>query len=167
MSLKIIALLAVVQIALAIFLISKLESHEDRIDALVVTEAQPIASGSTTGLSTLSSRDNSIDGQTGDDNQQLRRIIREELQAALSHIDSNSQTTNPNQETPVYDALEMQYQRELVIQELEALKQQAEVTGGELERLMGDIAKLNPEARTEMINMLNQALNRGEIEGHL
>ena len=106
-------------------------------------------------------------GQTAPDNQQLRLIVREELAAALSHYELAAQNTTPDQEPPVYDEVEMQYRRALVLEELEALKGQVEASNGDLERLMGDIARLNPEARTELSKMLNQALNRGEIKGHL
>lgn len=61
----------------------------------------------------------------------------------------------------------MQYQRELVLDELESLKGRDEVASGELDELMSKMAQLDPETRTEMFRMLNQAMNRGEIKGHL
>ena len=108
-----------------------------------------------------------MDGQSGPDNQQLRLIIREELAAVLGQYALADQNETPAQEPPVYDEIEMQYQRELVLEEMEALKDQIEVSSGDLERQMGDIAKLKPEHRSELFKILNQALNRGEINGHL
>ena len=145
----------------------RLESYGDRIDELAQSAVQVNDSEivSTENIELL--QDSSMAGQTGPDNQQLRLIVREELAAALSHYELAAQNSTPDQEPPVYDEVEMQYRRALVLEELEALKGQVEASNVELERLMGDIARLNPEARTELTKMLNQALNRGEIKGHL
>ena len=152
---------------LVVVLLMRLESYGDRIDELAQSTAQINNSEPVSTADTQPSPDSSMDGQTGPDNQQLRLIIREELAAALGHIELAAQNATPDQEPPVYDEVEMQYRRELVLEELEALKGQAEVTSFEMERLMGDIARLNPEARTELTKMLNRALNRGEIKGNL
>ena len=152
---------------LVLLLLVRLESYGNRIDELAQSAARINDSEPVSAADIQPSQDSSMAGQTGLDNQQLRMIVREELAAALSHYELAAQNTTPAQETPVYDEVEMQYRRQLVLEELEALKSQAEVSSGELERLMGDIARLNPEARTELIKILNQALNRGEIKGHL
>lgn len=164
---KLISLLVLVQLVLVLVLLMRLESYGDRIDALVQFAVQINDSDPVSSADTQPSQDSPMAGQTGPDNQQLRRIIREELAVALSHYELAAQNTTPDQEPPVYDEVEMQYRRQLALEELEALKGQVEVSSGELERLMGDIARLNPEARTELIKILNQALNRGEIKGHL
>jgi len=152
---------------LVFLLFLKLESHEDRIDEILRSTAQINNNEPTTKPFTLPARDSSINGQPGPDSQQIRQIIREELAAAFGDSELMAQNTTPAQENPVYDEVEMQYQRELVLQEMEALKDQIEVSSGDLDRLMGDIAKLKPEDRAELFKMLNQALNRGEIKGHL
>ena len=54
-----------------------------------------------------------------------------------------------------------------MVEEFEYLLQQEEITGVEMEKLLGDIAQLDPERRTEMLGMLNRAMNRGEIKGNL
>lgn len=156
-----------VQLVLVITLLLRLESYGDRIDELAKSTVQTNDGEPVSTADTQTSPDSSIAGQTGADDQQLRLIIREELAAALSHSELTAQKGTPAQEPPVYDELEMQYQRQLVLEELEALKGQAEVTSTEMERLMGDIARLNLEARVELTKKLNQALNRGEIKGHL
>ena len=164
---KLISVLLLVQIVLVFLLLLKLESHENRLDEALRSTAQINSNEPIAATATLPSGGNSIDGQAGPDNQQLRRIIREELAAAFADSELMTRNTTPVQEPPVYDDIEMQYQRELVLEEMQALKDQIEVSSGDLDRLMGDIAKLRPKDRTELFKMLNQALNRGEIKGHL
>jgi hypothetical protein len=159
--------LILVQVALVFLLFFKLESHEDRLDEILRSTLQIDQNEPNAKPVTLPSEDNIIDGQPGPDSQQLRLIIREELAAAFDKNEMMARNATPTQEPPVYDEVEMQYRRELVLEEMQALKDQIEVSSGDLERLMGDIAKLNPENRTELFKMLNQALNRGEIKGHL
>jgi len=98
---------------------------------------------------------------------QLRRIVREELQAAGINGNGSDYGSDVESQSPVYDATEMALQRELVMQEMDMLKVQDLVTTAELDRLMGEIARLNPEARSEMLGELNRAMNRGEIKGNL
>ena len=160
-------MLILVQVALVFLLFFKLESHEDRLDEILRSTSQIDQNEPNAKPVTLPSEDNIIDGQSGPDSQQLRLIIREELAAAFDENEMMARNATPAQEPPAYDEVEMQYQRELVIEEMQALKDQIEVSSGDLERLMGDIAKLKPEDRTELFKMLNQALNRGEIKGHL
>ena len=148
-------------------LLVRLESYGERIDELAQSAVQNNKNEPVSTADIHPSPDNAMSGQVGSDDQQLRLIIREELAKALSQSELAVQNTRPDQEPPVYDEIEMQYRRELALEELEALKGQVEVSSGELERLMGDIARLNPEARTELMKTLNQAMNRGEIKGHL
>ena len=166
-TLKFMGLLLLVQLVLVLLLLVRLESQGERIDELARSAAQVEQGEPVSTAGPQSSPVNSISGQTGPDSQQLRLMIREELAAALSHSELAVQNTRPEKEPVVYDEAEMQYRRELVLEELEMLKGQVEVSSGELERLMDDIAKLNPEARTELMKILNQAMNRGEIKGHL
>ena len=145
----------------------RLDAYEARIDELVLSTVQINNSDSVSAALAQPSLNNSTAGQTSFDNQQLRLIIREELAVALSYRELATEKIAPVAEPPIYDEFEMQYQRQLVLEELEALKGQATVTSSELERLMADIARLNPESRVELIKKLNQALNRGEIKGNL
>lgn len=163
---KFISVLILVQIVLVVLLFLKLESHENRIDKVLRSSAQINNNKPTAEPDSLRSGDNSIEGQPSPDSQQMRQIIREELAAAFGDSGIMARNTTPTQESPLYDEVEMQYQKELVLQEMEALTGQIEVSSGDLDRLMGDIAKLNPENRTELLKMLNRALNRGEIKGH-
>ena len=153
-----------VQTVLLALLFLRLIAFEARMD-LFTESTQKVSS--TEQVATPSAQSKPVTGQAGLDGHQLRQLIREELQAvrdinASQYNDSASETKDP-----IVDRAEMQYQRDLVAEELENLKGKDEVTSGELEMLMGDIARLDPDARTELLKMLNQAINRGEIKGHL
>ena len=156
-----------VQVVLVVLLWMKLESYEARVDELAQSAVQTINHEPVSTADPQSSQNTSMAGQPGFDNQQLRLIVREELAAILSYRDLAADNASPAKAPPVYDELEMQYQRQLVQEELEALKGQAEVASSDIEKLMIDLARLNPESRTEFIKKLNQALNRGEIKGSL
>lgn len=160
----IVSSLVVVQIALLLMWTIKLDSFEDRMD--VLTESTGQIQNSEAVVMTPPP-DESVAAQTGLDSQQLRRIIRQELQAALngSELAARNSATDPQE--PVFDDVEMQYQQDLIIEELDILKEQDEVSSMELDNLLGAIARLDPERRTEMFKMLNRAINRGEIKGHL
>ena len=152
------------QIALVLLLLIKLNTFEDRMD--MFTESAEQTSDSEPVVSQPPQSEPVVE-QTGLDSQQLRRIVREELRASryTSVLAPKNSTIGTNE--PLVDEAEMQYQRDLVVEELEFLKEQDEVSTAEMERLMGDIAQLAPEARSELLKMFNQAINRGEIKGHL
>ena len=105
--------------------------------------------------------------QTGLDSRQLRQILREELREIARSDELRVQTSTLKPEIPVYDETEMQYRQELVLEEMDLMKQQTEVSSGDLDNLLGEIAKLDPETRTRMLQEVNQAINRGEINGRL
>ena len=166
-SLMWVGFLVLIQVVLVFLLWMRLDAYDARIDDLAQSALQKNNSEPVSTTVPQASTNNSSAAQTGLDNQQLRLIIREELDTALRYRELTAENTTPVAEPPLYDEFEMQYQRQLVLEELDALKGQAKVTSSELERLMADIARLNPEFRVELIKKLNQALNRGEIKGNL
>jgi len=153
-----------------LLLLIKIDSFEDRVDELTASAGQQ---SDTEPNAILPPQDETVAVQAvqavqaGLDGQQLRRILREELRQIASSDELLVQTAAPDLKTPVYDEVEMQYQQDLVLDELEFLKGQDEVLAGELDELIGKIAGLDPERRTEMFRMLTQAMNRGEIKGQL
>ena len=164
---KFLSVLALVQTVLVLLLLIKIDSFEDRVDELTASAGQQ---SDTKPIAILPPQDEAVAVQAvqdGLDGQQLRRILREELRQIASSDELLVQTAAPDLKTPVYDEVEMQYQQDLVLDELEFLKGQDEVLAGELDELIGKIAGLDPERRTEMFRMLTQAMNRGEIKGQL
>jgi len=142
---------------------AKLDSYEDRMDVLTNSAGQAQDSAPEV-VASSQSRPPADPSQL--DGQQVRRIVREELLAARIN-NSPAQNSEPVPADKGYDLVEMQYQKDLLIEELDFLKEQDEVTTMELDRLMGDIARLDPENRTELMKMVNRAMNRGEIKGKL
>ena len=160
---KILSVLGVAQIALVLLLFMKLDSFEGRMDMLTNSVGQ--VQGAALEVAPTS-QNQPLAGTPGLDGQEVRRIVREEL-LAVRGTDSPAQNSEPVPAAPVFDEAEMQYQRDRVTRELDFLKEQDEVTTMELDRLMGDIAQLDPQSRTEMLKMLNRAMNRGEIKGNM
>lgn len=101
------------------------------------------------------------------DAEMLRRIVREELRAITPLMANQSEPPSESNETRVYDQVELEYRRSLILDEMELMKQEEEVSTADLNQLMGEIALLDPERRSEMLAELNAALNRGEIRGRL
>lgn len=159
-----ISLLALAQIVLVLLLLIKLDSFENRVDVLNQSVAQMQASDRVT---TVPSKSESLTERAGLDSQQLRQIVREELRDLRSNKEMAAQNSTPQPKEQIVDEAEMLYQRDLVVQELEFLIEQDKVSVMEMDKLMGNIARLNPQARNEVLKMLNRAMNRGEIKGML
>ena len=159
---KLIGVLVSVQTVLVLLLFMKIDSYESRI-------TQPAQSSEQTDTSAplliTSPREVSVVDNSSLTSGQLRRIIREELNAISLNNELMLASSGSAQETPIFDDVEMQYRRELVVDKFELLKGQGEVSTGEIENLMGEIARLDPERRTAMMKILNEAMNRGEIKG--
>ena len=107
----------------------------------------------------------SVGEQAAFDYRELRQILRDEIRAAYSDSPDDSEPEQAH--ISAIDETELRYRWDLAVEELEFLKGQDEVTTEELNNLVGMIARLDPERRTELMKRLNQALNRGEIQGTL
>ena len=147
----------------------KLESIEAGLTQSLKPTTPAVHSSSVDKADTLSPSAgvNVSNSQHSCSNHQWRQILREEL---LS-LSSDPARTMPN-ETPAssndkYDDIETQYRRELALIQIESLKTQTEVSSTELNELISNIAKLDPDNRTELLQILNRAMNQGEINGHL
>lgn len=150
------------QTLLVVVLLVKVNAFEARLDE-TVQPAKPVQADAITISQTASPELAATPSSLG--GRQVRRIIREELRGLARSNALSVQTSESVSQSPVYDETEMQYQQQLVIEEMDLLKQQETVSGMELESLMADIAKLDPETRTEMMKELTQSMNRGEING--
>ena len=157
---RIIAALAVVQTVLIILLASRIHQLETQTAELRNSLERHAFAEPRSGLD-LPDR-----GQAGVGSRELRRIIREELAAGHTRTAPASAPV-PVPAQPEIDEIEMAYRRDEVADELEYLKERGDVSTMELDRLLARIARLDPQARTEMMNELNRAMNRGEIKGHL
>ena len=99
--------------------------------------------------------------------ERLRQIIREELQDQLDGLS----TAPPDEETVVaassVDETELQYQRDLVLQQLDYHASIGRISDVEMQKLLTDIARLDPATRKEAMSALSRAMNTGQLEGRL
>jgi hypothetical protein len=101
------------------------------------------------------------------DDKQLRQIIREELAAQLDGSSGTDEKTDASTASNVTDHSEIQYQRELVAQQLEYHTSVGSISDTDMQMLQGEIAKLDAAGRKEMLGKLTRALNTGGLEGRL
>jgi hypothetical protein len=97
----------------------------------------------------------------------LRQIIREELAAQ-----SNQRSGSVGQMDIVFEPspaekANNQYQRDLVTQQLEYHTSVGSISNTDMQKLQGEIAKLDAAGQTEMLSKLTGALNSGKLEGQL
>lgn len=156
-------LILLVQALLLGGLYLKLVSLESRLDSV----SRPLADAPANNAIEEADEPAAQETQGGIDTGELRRVIREELRA-LAPLLAVQQGEAPAQGNDrQYDDADMEYRRTLIIQEMEYLKQEEQVSTADLDRLIGEIALLDPDRRSELMKMLNAAINKGEIRGHL
>jgi hypothetical protein len=98
---------------------------------------------------------------------QLRHIIREELR---SHFDSQPEPGNQAKSATALsstDTSEYHHRRELVVQQLDYHTSVGSISNADMQKLQGDIAKIDEAGRREMLGKLTRAMNSGELEGRL
>jgi hypothetical protein len=161
---KVLSVLVLVQTVLVLLLFIKIDSYEAHLTQAAQTQERVETSAP---LAMISPGDGSMVENPGLSGGQLRRIIREELNAVSKNNDVLSANSASDQEDPVVDYAEMQYRLELIDEKFELLKARGEASSSEIESLINEIARLDPESRTAMMKILNGAINRGEIKGHL
>ena len=61
----------------------------------------------------------------------------------------------------------MDERRSVVSQQLDYYVSLGRISEAEMAQLQSDIARLDPDARTDMLRRLTQALNSGMLEGRL
>ncbi len=94
------------------------------------------------------------------DEGRLRIVIREELAALL-----NSSAVTAEGPEPV-GAAEYQYRLEAALHNLDDYIERGEISDMEMAKFQSEIAGLDDEGRRQMLSLLTQALNSGELEGH-
>ena len=98
---------------------------------------------------------------------QLRRIVREELEAHWSGL-SVPPTQVPSDALPdAVDEAENQYQMDFVAQKVEYFRSVGDISNVEMQDLLTNIAKLDKAGQQEMLGRLSRAMNAGEIRGLL
>ena len=101
------------------------------------------------------------------DDNQLRQIIREELGAQLDGRSGSNIDMDAPIASNATDNTEIQYQRDLVAQQLDYHTSVGSISDTDMQKLQGEIAKLDEAGRKEMLGKLVRALNSGGLDGRL
>jgi len=95
----------------------------------------------------------------------LRQIVREEVGSQLKEFGASlTQPANIEESEPV-SAAEYHYRLEAAMQHLDYYLGEKEISDIDMANLQGEIARLDDEGRRQMLSLLTQALNSGELEG--
>ena len=97
----------------------------------------------------------------------MRQIIREELAAQADGRPGPANQVDAVFASESTDKAENQYQREQVAQQLEYHASVGSISNADMQKLQGEIARLDEASRTEMLRELTRALNSGQLEGRL
>ena len=160
---KTLTILGLVQTALLLFLLGKI--------VLVDEETSVAARAEQNTLVSDPFDDASIDSHAAamyySDEDQPRKIIREELAAQLGALSESGAQKQSAAVLELEDETAFQYQRELVAQQLEYHTSVGSISDMDMQKLQGQIAKLDKASRTQMLRKLTRALNSGRLEGRL
>ncbi len=160
----ILTVIGLVQIAAILFLYSKLVDIDDNMNLTVAAEQNTLVSDD---LTNTQSQSDSNDTYLYPIEDRLRQIIREELGAQLDGQPRPNKQMDTVIASSSTDKAEIEYQRELVSQQLEYYSSVGSISDTDMQKLQMDIAKLDEASRKEMLRELMRALNSGRLEGRL
>jgi hypothetical protein len=100
------------------------------------------------------------------DEQKLRKIVREELRAQLDELAISAPRNSNETVIETVSAADYQYRLEEVSQNLDYYLEQGQISDTDMIRLQTEIAQLDAKGRKQMLSLLTQALNSGELDGH-
>ena len=161
---KLLGLLALAQLLLLALMYLKLSALEERVE---VAAQGPVAAEPADRNFVQDNAGAPLGATQAIDSAEIRRIVREELRAARQEWAAAEGREPDSAGQPTYDEAEMQDRQDRILSDLDYLRGQDEVSQAELDLLMAEIARLDPERRSEMFKELNRAMNRGEIRGNL
>ena len=95
----------------------------------------------------------------------LRQIVREEVRSQLKEFGASLIHPANIEESEPVSAAEYQYRLEAAMQQLDYYIGEKEISDIDMANLQGEIAGLDDEGRRQMLSLLTQALNSGELEG--
>ena len=159
---KALTILSIVQTGFLILLFGRTIALEDEL--AVSTQSAPTTTANNPLLSPPADN-SSRPAYLSLDEDQLRRVIREELGAYASHTpNANGQVSELASYDPA-SAPEKQYQLEQVSQRIEYFASVGNISGMEMGNLQMEIARLDEAGRREMLGKLTKAMNSGAIDG--
>lgn len=101
----------------------------------------------------------------GINEQDLRRVIREELQRLADEGHIRTVAVSDIDKTSTRDPVEQRELREHVNRQLEYYKSLGSVSPRQMSQLQRDIARLDSSGRQQMLSELVRAMNAREIDG--
>lgn len=162
LNMKTIAVIGILQLVLTFFLLSRVIELDQRKngDANPTSQTAPQQTAITHLMQVPRT-----DAPEVLDEQKLRNIVREELQAQLSELAISEKPVPDNTVSETVSDAEYQYRFEAVAQNLEYFLEKGRISDAEMSSIQADIARLDPEGRRQMMGQLVRAINSGEIEG--
>jgi hypothetical protein len=161
---KILTILGLVQTGILLLLLGKIMLLEDEMAV-----AGPAIQDTSVSreLSNTQSQSTSRGTTVYADEDRLRQIIREELAAQPGGAFGSANQVDAISASNPVDPAENQRQRELVTQQLNYFSSVGSISDMDMQKLQGEIAKLDNAGRKEMLGKLVRAMNSGELEGRL
>ena len=161
---KTLTILSLVQTGILLVLLGKIVLFEEETTVARHAEANTLVSDE---LTSTQSQSNSSDTSNYVNEDRLRQIIREELAAQPDGGIGPAKQVDAVFASDSTDKAENQYQREQVAQQLNYHTSVGSISNAEMQKLQGEITKLDEASRTEMLRELIRALNSGQLEGRL
>ena len=156
--------LSLAQIAAIFFLYNKLLDIDNNVHLAMTAAKDTLLSDNLPNTQTQS---NTNDLYLYPNEDRLRQIIREELGTRLDGQPGPNKQMAPVIAPSSPDHAEIEYQKELVSQQLEYYASVGSISDTDMQNLQSDIAKLDEASRKEMLRVLVRALNSGRLEGRL
>lgn len=155
-------ILGLLQTTILLFLLARVVP----LDSQAGSQTEAAEQGATEQLRATSSPSSQPTPGVGQlDENRLRQIIRQELSAQLNAHSAEIESSEEDPQGPVSEA-EYQYRLEAALQDLDFYIREGEISDADMARLQGDIAGLDDEGRKQMLSLITQALNSGELKGN-
>ncbi len=161
---KALIVLILVQTGVLLLMFGKMVAIEEEIAPAMLDEKNTLLSGKFTNTQ---SQSYSNDTYLYPNEDRLRQIIREELAALPAGGIGAVKQAEAEAVLSTAAIAERQYQRDQVAQQLNYHTSVGSISDLDMQKLQGEIAKLDAAARREMLRELTRALNSGELEGRL
>jgi len=162
LSQKLIILLGAAQTMLLLALLAKVIGLESSIEVEAKAE-QPTATVESTAYDDVHGQP--VISTQSLSEKRLRQIVREEVRSQFKEFGASLTQPANTEEPEQVSAAEYQYRLEAALQHLDYYRGEKEISDIDMANLQGEIAQLDDEGRRQMLILLTQALNSGELEG--
>ena len=168
---KILTVLSLLQIAVIALLTVRIVAVERGMNSMALAQTSPLTNERAADTSVRVAK---VTRQPPAyvDEEQLRHIVREELNAALESFSAEQSSRKPVIASPepkntAGDETAHQYRRESVQNEIDYYVSRGTISETEMAGLQMEIARLDASGRSEMLRELVRVLNSGDLKGRL